>query len=519
MGFTRSLAGATKVWFKYGFDKFLSSNQAMIRFNERVACINVVRWFLRVLGIGSYLIISRDFVVKLLSQKTLDVMFQRCIQRERKDLMHPHFAKLKSQSVRSQLTHFNKLLLFLEYYKLMEAQERAQFCGVINRWRKHLLQYSDPAKLTPLVDVNQLALKEPYANVLDCLMKKPHLIGDFKSAIMARDAALCKIARSFGKRPGELASIGCQGIIQPKRQELTFALEASPLLPSKVTYKYGRFTLYVSEELFLILKQYFQFARPIIAGTSECRDSDPLFIVKGGKFLSSKCVRDICIRGLRSGNSGVKVTPMSIRHTLSNIAHIAQKKAKNVDAQQRFTNAIAFSMRHTPAVHEASYIRCSKPILQSRTDSLETKLLNGHEITQSDIVSVTDESINKVLLPDHGPGPGPSNLQQPGAVSVSNAYMALKEFPEPKEYATPIGNRSTYSYIQELFNGNFHHSTQTSSSILHAMLKSQPTIAKKIKENLGLQHFNSLHKLQGKIKTYKTFLKKHQAKFWKHAPL
>jgi len=207
---------------------------------------------------------------------------------------------------------------------------------------------------------------------------------------------------------------------------------------------------------------------------------------------------------------------MSIRHTLSNIAHITQKKAKN-DAQHRFTNAIAFSMRHTPAVHEASYIRCSKPILQSRTDSLETKLLNGHEITPSDIVSVTDESINKVLLPDHGPGT--STLLQPGAVSVSDAYIALKEFPQPKEYATPIGNRSTYSYIQELFNGNFHYSTPASSSILHAMLQSQPAIAKKIQENLGLQHFNSLHKLQGKIKTYKTFLKKHQAKFWKQAPL
>ena len=234
MGYARTLPGTTKVWFKLGFDKFLSSNQAMIRFTERLACINVVKWFLKVLGIGNYLIMSRDYVVKLLSQKTLDVMFQQCIQRERKDLMHPHFAKLKSQSVRSQLAHFNKLLLFLEYYKLMDSSERAQFCGVINRWRKHLLQYSDPAKLTPLVDVNQLTLKEPYANVLDCLMKKPQFICDYKSAIMARDAALCKVARNFGKRPGELASIGCQGIKEPKRQELTFALEASPLLPSKV---------------------------------------------------------------------------------------------------------------------------------------------------------------------------------------------------------------------------------------------------------------------------------------------
>ena len=74
------------------------------------------------------------------------------------------------------------------------------------------------------------------------------------------------------------------------------------------------------------------------------------------------------------------------------------------------------------------------------------------------IVSVSDESINNVLLPNHGPG-------SPGAATTQ------KEYPMPKEYATPIGNRSTFAYIQ------------------------------------------------GKIKTYKTFLKKHKAKFWKQAPL
>ncbi len=234
MGYARTLAGVMKVWFRGGFDRFLRSNQAMIRYHDRVACINVCKWFLKVLGIGSYLVMHREYVVKLLSQKTLDVMFRRCIQRERKDLMEPHFAKLKPQSVRSQLTHLNKLLLFLEYYKLMETRERMQFCTVINKWRKHLLQYSQPAKMTPLVDVKELGLKEKYANVLKCLMRAPELIVDKQSATMARDAALCKLARSFGKRPGEIASIACHGIKQPKRQELTFVLEASPLLPSKV---------------------------------------------------------------------------------------------------------------------------------------------------------------------------------------------------------------------------------------------------------------------------------------------
>ena len=122
------------------------------------------------------------------------------------------------------------------------------------------------------------------------------------------------------------------------------------------------------------------------------------------------------------------------------------------------------------------------------------------------IVSVSDESINNVLLPNHGPG-------SPGAATTQ------KEYPMPKEYATPIGNRSTYAYIQDLFNGDFNHSTPVSSSILRSLLKSQPATAKKIQENLGLQHFNSLHKLQGKIKTYKIFLKKQKAKFWNKAPL
>ena len=290
-----------------------------------------------------------------------------------------------------------------------------------------------------------------------------------------------------------------------------------------MTYKYGRFTLYVSEELFNILKQYFQYARPIIAGTHESRDWDPLFIVNGGKPCSSKVVRDICIRGLKSGNSDVKVTPMSIRHTLSNIAHIAQKKAKN-DNLHTFTNAIAFSMRHTPAVHEASYIRSSKPIRQSRTDCLETKLLSGLEITPSDFSSVTDESINTVLLPNHGPGsPGVATTKLPlpqkesGSPGVTSS--TLQDYPMPKEYATPIGNRSTYAYIQELFQGEFNHNTPASSMILRSLLNSQPATAKKILENLGLQHFNSLHKLQGKIKTYKIFLKKQKARFWSKAPL
>ena len=110
--------------------------------------------------------------------------------------------------------------------------------------------------------------------------------------------------------------------------------------------------------------------------------------------------------------------------------------------------------------------------------------------------SVTDESINTVLLPNHRPG-------SPGV-----ARSTLQEYPMPKEYATPIGNKSTYAYIQELFQGDFNHNTPASSMILRSLLNSQPATAKKILENLGLQHFNSLHKLQGKIKTYRNFLKK-----------
>ena len=234
--------------------------------------------------------------------------------------------------------------------------------------------------------------------------------------------------------------------------------------------------------------------------------------------MSSKCVRDICIRGLQSGTSNMKVTPMSIRHTLSNIAHITQKKAAASDVQNRFTNAIAFSMRHTPQVHSDSYIRCSKPILQSRTDSLETKLLNGCTLSPEDIESVSDASINTAILPDHAPKlPPPTIQKQPSSHRPEPLHRVPP--PHPKEYATPIGNKSTYEYIQDLFDGDFHHNTPASSDILRARLKSQPTTAEKILQNLGLQHFKSLHKLQGKIKTYKIFLKKHQDMFWKHAPL
>jgi len=155
---------------------------------------------------------------------------------------------------------------------------------------------------------------------------------------------------------------------------------------------------------------------------------------------------------------------------------------------------------------------------------LETKLLSGLEITPSDFSSVTDESINTVLLPNHGPGsPGVATTKLPlpqkesGSPGVTSS--TLQDYPMPKEYATPVGNRSTYAYIQELFQGEFNHNTPASSMILRSLLNSQPATAKKILENLGLQHFNSLHKLQGKIKTYKIFLKKQKARFWSKAPL
>ena len=234
MGHIRTLVGCRKVWFKKGFDKFLSTHHAMIRYGDRKAVFSVVKRFLNALSIGKYDVMTREYVLKLISQSTIDKMFQCCIQREKKEFLDPHFSKLKAQSVRSHLTHFNKLLLFLEYYNLMKTDERTRICRVLNNWRKHLLQYSDPAKLTALVDVNTLQLKELYANVLECLMERPQLIVDYKSAIKARDSTICKIARNFGKRPGELASISVYGIKYPTRQELTFCLEASPEYPSKV---------------------------------------------------------------------------------------------------------------------------------------------------------------------------------------------------------------------------------------------------------------------------------------------
>lgn len=196
------------------------------------------------------------------------------------------------------------------------------------------------------------------------------------------------------------------------------------------------------------------------------------------------------------------VTPSSIRQTLSNIAHIAQKRAKS-DSQNRFTNAIAFSMRHSVKVHEQSYVRSSMPLLKSRSDSIESKLLNGTPLSKDDISSVTDESIHTVLLPKHPP-----------------AKREHTHF--PKEYALPDGNLTTYHYIQDLFDGKFSHKTDASVDILREKLESRPETAEKIQQNLGLHHLECLTKLIFKVKTYKDFLKRNRAlfraRFWKESP-
>ena len=70
-------------------------------------------------------------------------------------------------------------------------------------------------------------------------------------------------------------------LAQPASHFSHFILIFFPfLIYIQVTYKYGAFCLYVGEELFNILKKYFEIARPIIAGTALCRDWDPLIIVK-----------------------------------------------------------------------------------------------------------------------------------------------------------------------------------------------------------------------------------------------
>ena len=255
----------------------------------------------------------------------------------------------------------------------------------------------------------------------------------------------------------------------------------------------------MSEELFKILTAYYHHIRPIISGTSDPKDHDLLWVSKGGKALSSKCIRDVYVRGLSSGGSNMAVTPSSIRQTLSNIAHITQKRVKRTDSQNRFTNAIAFSMRHSVKVHEQSYVRSSMPLLKSRTDSLESKILNGTQLSKDDINSVTDESIHTVLLPKHPP-----------------AKREHTHF--PKEYAVPDGNKTTYHYIQDLFDGNFSHKTDASVDILREKLESRPETAEKIQQNLGLHHLECLTKLIFKVKTYKDFLKRHRASFWKQSP-
>ena len=482
----------------------MHSNQTMVRGRDRKNIIQAVKRFLNAIDIGSYDIINRHFVEKLISERTTDMMFQSCIQREETSLLDTKFTKLKPQSVRSQLTHFNKFLLFLEYHRLLEPQEKDQFCAMINRWRRHLQRYAHPSKQAPLVDVKSLGLKQLYEDTLDCLMNKPETIADCQSAIKARDVTVCKVAKNWGKRPGELASIAVYGVKNPVRQELTYALEASPKMPSKVSHKYGRFVLYVSEDIFNMLRQYLMYVRPILSGTNIVDDWDILWIKRGGEPLSSKCIRDITIRGIQSGTSEIRVTPMSIRHTLSNLANIAQKKGEHSPEGSNkwsgFSEAMAFSMRHSIDVHNDIYVRTARPLLQSRTDTIESKLLNGEDLTTDDAESVSDVAIHTAMLPSHN-----DIMPNPVTNPVSNIF--------PKEYGTPPGNKSTYQYIQDLYNGTFSYDTNTSASMLRCQLESHPELKPLILANLGIESFKSMYKLQGKATTYKQFLRRHYARF------
>jgi hypothetical protein len=113
-----------------------------------------------------------------------------------------------------------------------------------------------------------------------------------------------------------------------------------------------------------------------------------------------------------------------------------------------------------------------------------------------DAESVSDVAIHTAMLPSHRkviPNP------------------ATKIF--PKEYGVPIGNKSTYEYLQDLYDGTFSYDTNTTASILRSKLESHPELKPLILENLGIDDFKSMYKLQGKATTYKEFLKRHHARF------
>jgi hypothetical protein len=366
----------------------------------------------------------------------------------------------------------------------------------ISHWRKYLLKYIQAPVVNPILDVTVLRLNTQYAGYLNKLLYQPEYIINSKIAVKIRDAALSMVASRFGKRPTELATLSCWNVVHPVRVEGTYLIDSVANNPTKTTATFGRFKLYVSAKVFNILKLYVKHARNILARGELISESSYLWITTTNKVCTGKVIADSINRCLEAGTSGVRIGSRNIRICLATMAAVYTKN--NVGRNEHWKNlnkGISRGMRHSEAVHHQVYVKQSESVYMSRVDSLTESIMSGVHPSDNDISKLSDSSLNTAIMT--------SNIStipdSPGEGSVPQARR-------PDEHHTPIGNRSTYEYIDMLYDYAFTSVTNISAVDIRKRLDQNPVIAKKILQNLRLQNFQTVAKLTARANTYKNFL-------------
>jgi hypothetical protein len=409
------------------------------------------------------------------------------------------FRGLKPQSLIKQLHSYTKFLHFLERYKFIEPGERRTLNLAISHWRKYLLKFVQSPINNPILDVTVLRLNDTYAAYITMLLDTPEFIINTKISVRIRDAAMALVASRFGKRPCELSTLSVWHVLHPTKVENTYLIDSVMDQPSKTTSKYGKFQLYVSASIFNILQLYCKYARPLLAKGEIITQKSYLWITTTGKCCSGKVVADVINRALESGNSGVRIGSRNIRHTLATMATIYSKN--NLSRNQNWKGldrGIARGMRHSIEVHESIYVKKSEVLYLSRVDSLTEAIMSGVPLNDSHVSKLTDSSINQAMMPSSSEAPVPIQTDHTVHIPVRPT--------RPTERGTPVGNLSTYEYIEMLYDMNFDSHTNISSVDIRMRLDAHPLLVKKLLENLRLKDFKNLSKLSAKATTYKRFL-------------
>jgi hypothetical protein len=485
-----------KLQFTLGFKRFLTNSLGILREREVSSIAKTVRQFLLALQIGNFDLLTRKVVAKLISAETEQVFFVSIIQQTEPSNKSPMFRSLKAQTILVKLHAFVKFLIFLERRNLLTHSERGMFLSSIHSWRKYLKKFVTAPKQAALLDVSVLCLTSKYAEYLAILTDFPENVNDKKIAVKIRDAVVGKVASLYGKRPSELSSLSCAGILNPVIVENSYMLTACSTCPSKVTRFYGTFQLFVSLSIWSLLKAYITHVRPVLVSKElSVTEESLLFLTMTGKPMSPKVVGDIVAKTLQSGTSGIRVQSRSIRDTLATLAHIHASNNFKKPQWARLTPAIAESMRHTQKIHDDVYVRRSRPLLLSRADCITESIMSGHTPTDADVEKLTDDSISKAILPCHD--------------SPSTSTPINMRPRHPSERYIPNGNKSTYAYIDELYSFQFRADTHVSSIDIRRRLSEQPGLKLKLSRNLRLENFDNISKLYQRAVTYKNYLVRH----------